>query len=236
MKALISNLNNSNVLLKGLMLMLFFTVSSCLITIRRPKELAGNFENGQIKTTYANFGFNPYGYTISGLLHYAPNNEVADLACKLEELQKAVDFSPPDSLNKNQYDHVPILMIDRGDCHFVTKVRNVQSVGAKAAIIVDNTNENLDDLIMGDDGTGSDITIPAVLISQKDGQKIEEYYKKKQSIDAKGAKIYVDIDFQVEQANNRVTLDVFMTSTDSEIYTILIDMLNRGYAENIGKI
>lgn len=31
------------------------------------------------------------------------------------------------------------LLIDRGDCHFVAKVRNAQHAGARAVIIADNT-------------------------------------------------------------------------------------------------
>ena len=66
-------------------------------------------------------------------------------------------------------------MVDRGNCTFVTKARNVQNIGGLFAIIIDNTDENIYNLIIADDGTGSDIYIPTVLISKKDGEKIKKY-------------------------------------------------------------
>jgi hypothetical protein len=46
----------------------------------------------------------------------------------------------------------------------VTKVRNIAHSGAKAAIIIDNKNENIEKFTMSDDGTGAGLRIPAVLI------------------------------------------------------------------------
>lgn len=64
-----------------------------------------------------------------------------------------------------------IALIDRGTCTFVTKVRNAQNAGAVAAIIANNV-EGIP-FTLGDDGTGSDITIPAVMISQADGTTLK---------------------------------------------------------------
>ena len=44
--------------------------------------------------------------------------------------------------------------MERGGCHFVTKVRNAALNGAKLAIIIDNKNEDIDGVVMSDDGTG----------------------------------------------------------------------------------
>ncbi len=54
-----------------------------------------------------------------------------------------------------------IVMVDRGTCFFVSKVRNAQNAGATAVIVVDNIDETVEPF-MADDGTGSDITIPSV--------------------------------------------------------------------------
>ena len=68
-----------------------------------------------------------------------------------------------------------ILLVDRGGCSFVTKVRNAQHAGASAVIIADNkclckhyncTPSHADEVCemrepsMVDDGSGSDISIP----------------------------------------------------------------------------
>jgi hypothetical protein len=65
-----------------------------------------------------------------------------------------------------------IALIDRGDCTFVTKVRNAQNAGAIAAIVANNFGNDL--LTMADDDTGIDITIPSIFIAQNYGQIIRD--------------------------------------------------------------
>lgn len=52
------------------------------------------------------------------------------------------------------------------------KVRNIEKLGVKLAIIVDNKEEHSEDLIMSDDGTGQSISIPSFIIRKKDGMMI----------------------------------------------------------------
>ncbi len=44
-----------------------------------------------------------------------------------------------------------MLIVNRGDCTFVTKAYYAEYFGASAVIIVDNTEEDLDDIIVVDD-------------------------------------------------------------------------------------
>ena len=62
-----------------------------------------------------------------------------------------------------------IAVIDRGTCDFVTKVKNVQDLGAIAAIVIDNVSEA--PFAMG--GTDNTIVIPAVMISLEDGNALK---------------------------------------------------------------
>jgi hypothetical protein len=48
----------------------------------------------------------------------------------------------------------------------VTKVRNIEKAGGSLAVIIDDTNMNVKDIIMSDDGTGAGIRIPSMLISK----------------------------------------------------------------------
>ena len=64
-----------------------------------------------------------------------------------------------------------IALIDRGTCTFVTKVRHAQTAGAIGVIVVNNVAGP--PIGMADDGAGSDITIPSVMISQADGDVIK---------------------------------------------------------------
>lgn len=77
-----------------------------------------------------------------------------------------------------QIDRFPIIMVDRGNCTFVTKTRNIQNIGGHLALIVNNRdNDSVDNILMIDDGTGSDITIPAILINHEDGEKIKTFLR-----------------------------------------------------------
>ncbi len=64
-----------------------------------------------------------------------------------------------------------IALIDRGSCTFVTKARNAQNAGAAAVVIVNNATGPA--VGMADDGTGSDIIIATVMVSQADGAIIK---------------------------------------------------------------
>jgi predicted deacylase len=62
-----------------------------------------------------------------------------------------------------------IALVDRGTCTFVQKVRNAQAAGAVAVIVVNNVAGDPTDL----SGSDPSITIPAVHISQADGNRIK---------------------------------------------------------------
>lgn len=55
------------------------------------------------------------------------------------------------------------------------KVRNLENAGAAVAIIYDNTEEDVDNIVMSDDGTGGGIRIPAMLIGKTDGKKLVDW-------------------------------------------------------------
>ncbi len=101
----------------------------------------------------ANFGPAPAGET--GDVIYVDDGMGLDIH----------DGCEPFSMGGNE-----IALINRGNCTFVTKVRNAQTAGADAAIIRKVTPGN--PITMGDDGTGGDIVIPAVMISMADGDEL----------------------------------------------------------------
>jgi hypothetical protein len=71
-----------------------------------------------------------------------------------------------DKLFDEEDDMNPIIIVDRGECSFIKKVRNIENLGVKMALIADNRIENSDQLIMADDGSGVSINIPAFLIGK----------------------------------------------------------------------
>lgn len=53
----------------------------------------------------------------------------------------------------------------------------MENAGVAVAVVIDNKNEFVDEILMSDDGTGGGIRIPSMLIGKKDGDKILEWYK-----------------------------------------------------------
>jgi PA domain len=68
--------------------------------------------------------------------------------------------------------------VDRGQCTFVQKVRNIERAGGSLAVIIDDTWEDVSKVIMSDDGTGTGIRIPAMLIGKKEGQILKDFLTK----------------------------------------------------------
>lgn len=65
------------------------------------------------------------------------------------------------------------------------------------AIIVDNSNESLENILLVDDGTASDIRIPAVLISKEDGQIIKDFLKENLGENKANPEIIVSVEFKM---------------------------------------
>lgn len=134
------------------------------IQIMHPKELKqklGTRGDGQIKASLGNFGHILYGSSILGQLIYPKRNTDG---CR--------DFSGDDFFTdifgQSSSELQPVIMVDRGTCSFVAKVRNLEKLGLKLAVIADTQEEDSENLIMSDDGTGHSITIPSFIIRKKD--------------------------------------------------------------------
>ena len=92
------------------------------------------------------------------------------------------------------------------------KVRNMEDAGVALAIIVDNTNEEIEDIVMSDDGTGAGIRIPSVLVSKSDGQKLTDFMRT--ASQAELDQISVLIDFDMTRPDNRVEYDLWYSSSN----------------------
>jgi len=132
------------------------------------------------------FGVPPYGASITQTLYYADS----DFCDPTLDNRKGYPKRPLDDSGQMEPWPSPfILMMDRGGCSFVRKVRNAQHAGAAGAIIADNvcvcddkvcldaTDSDhkceLNKPIMADDGSGGDITIPTVLMLKHDADSIK---------------------------------------------------------------
>jgi hypothetical protein len=139
------------------------------IAVYSPEKLKEQWgKNKTLTTSYANFGIIPYGHSIKGRIYFDSLNE---FGCEpfddFDYHEKGGWFSKPEQN--------PIIIVRRGSCSFVTKVRNVERAGGHAAIVVDDKFEDVQYVVMSDDGTGSGIRIPSMLVGKSDGQKFIDW-------------------------------------------------------------
>lgn len=115
-----------------------------------------------------------------------------------------------------------ILMVDRGGCTFVKKVRNAQRAGAAGVIIADNTclctagdectsdpGESCEtrEPIMADDGSGSDISIPSFLMFKQDADPIKAELKANHMV-------RIEMAWSLPNPDDRVEYELWTTPTD----------------------
>jgi len=131
------------------------------LLIRGPQELVAELNGTQILGRPALFGFPEYNGEFVGHLRLAPASN--RLGC--DHFDEQAFFSLQDEI---------IAVIDRGTCHFVTKVYNAQIAGAKGVVIVNNVYGDFLPF-MADDGLGSVIDIPSILIQKEYGLILKEW-------------------------------------------------------------
>ena len=137
------------------------------IQVMHPQDLKKKLKNdGFIKASLGNFGHIMYGSSILGRVYFPLNNTDGCRPYRNEDFPSSFFADEESDLN-------PIIMADRGNCSFVSKVRNIERQGVKLAIITDNLEEDSENLIMSDDGTGHSINIPSFIIRKKESDLIK---------------------------------------------------------------
>ena len=182
-------------------------IINCKISILNPIELAYQFQNTNISVVYASFGKIPYNFYTRGQIFYDT---------KSNNSQGCVPFNS--TITSKDIDNYPILILHRGGCSYVTKARNAQKARASMLFVVNNVPGPVNSITMGDDGTGTDITIPTMLISLEDGNKIIDFHKKN-----KKEKIVIEIEFN-GITTDKAKLELFFSSYEKRAYTFIENM------------
>lgn len=93
------------------------------------------------------------------------------------------------------------------------KVREIEHAGGKLGIIVDEVdNESMDSIIMVDDGTGSGIRIPSIMINKKEGEIILDYFGKATAQEKK--QISIVATFNIAKPSDHVKYDLWVSSSN----------------------
>uniref|UniRef100_A0A1S4GZW9 alpha-1,2-Mannosidase n=2 Tax=Anopheles gambiae TaxID=7165 RepID=A0A1S4GZW9_ANOGA len=123
------------------------------------------------------------------ILEAGPSHFGMELVNDLAVVQRAVFAKPAKvcSALKNAEDiRGKIVIIERGECTFVDKARRVESAGAVAAIVIDNTpNTSINNqqmFAMSGDGR-DDVLIPVVFLFTKEAEQLIKAIKEQPSLE-----------------------------------------------------
>lgn len=183
------------------------------IRVMAPESLVHEFAEtkGRIEGSTSTFGAPFYGERLLGRLVWGDSKH-NDTHCREEDY----DVPRPDEVTHGKYKEVRlihIVMVRRGKCSFVTKVKIARKKGAHAVVIVDKENSGLTSndirrIIVADDGYGDNVDIPSMLISKQDGQSLINAAKT-------SSQVIVELAWDVP-TNHVVIMDLWMSSADRE--------------------
>lgn len=183
-----------------LALLAFLGLASASIQILHPKDLKTALRNeGYIEASLGNFGHVLYGSSILARVYYPYANTDGCREFSREDLPR--EFFDQEELSSL------VLMVDRGTCSFVTKVRNAEKVGVKVCIVADNRDEESERVVMTDDGSGHSISIPSFIIRKKEADAI-----KKVLLSQDTQNVYIKAQFEMSHPDNRVEYELWYSS------------------------
>mmetsp|Transcript_38156 Transcript_38156/g.109493 ORF Transcript_38156/g.109493 Transcript_38156/m.109493 type:complete len:494 (+) Transcript_38156:26-1507(+) len=149
------------------------------IKILAPDSLAAQFAqtHGIVYGTTATFGAPFYGERVMGQLLYGESKGRNHCTADDYTLPTPPAHAAGSGSEGEAQEIVNVVLVRRGGCTFVTKVLTAQKMGAHAVIVVDKesselTSEQIQKIVMADDGFGSPVKIPSVLVSKTEGKKL----------------------------------------------------------------
>lgn len=196
----------------------FLLLNFCFasVVVFNPPELRDKFTqkypNRAIPASLGNFGNPPYGSSLIGTL-FRPSRPNEQDGCSV---------LTPIPFNQEDPDHnsSPILLLDRGTCAFVIKVRHAEDIGARLVLIVNDQDSDIESIIMTDNGLGGNLKIPAYLISKEDGQTLKEALLNPDYTNH----INLAVTFDIKKSSNKIKAWVYTSSTSPESRKLMTEL------------
>jgi hypothetical protein len=118
---------------------------------------------------------------------------------------------------QNQYsENFKILLAYIGSCPIIQKARNAQSAGASMLVLINNNDQDIESVILEEDGAQSDIKIPVGLISLTNGRIMQNYI-----LSNPQNRVMVEINFQEKKPKKRIELKFFFSSSELRAYEMI---------------
>ncbi len=146
-----------------------------------------------------------------GKLYWDPDRKEQELGCA------PLDFT----IKSTSSLEAPTVMVDRGNCTFVTKTRHVEEIGGEVALIVNNDDTDPREIFMESDNSQK-VIIPSVLIGKEDAQIIKDFWLQSLKYQIE-PEITIAIKFEMKQTKGSEPekMDLYFTSIDEQIYKFL---------------
>ena len=106
----------------------------------------------------------------------------------------------------------------------------MENIGAAVAIIFDSSEEDIENIVMSDDGTGGGIRIPSMLIGKTDGKKLVDFLTRESSKEIE--QIAIMAQFIMDKPDDRVEYDIWFTSSNDRALDFISDF--KEYDEKFG--
>ena len=186
-----------------LLLSLFIDYIFSTLTINSPQTLINELPAAKtISYALNNFGKIPYGLTLSGYLYLAnPKNACSAIKSHAEE-------------------DIAFLLSTRGDCTYVTKAKYAQFMGVKLLIII-SEQKDIQEEDLNDDGYGSSIHIPSIVINERYGTLLINYLESKKDLNNR---ILLTMMFEVNKIDTQeLTYTFWLSSSNRNSYKLVRD-------------
>ena len=194
--------------MKFILIFFFFYLVNCQLSIIGPTDLNSQFSNSPIDIVFkkmtdsANFYVNGEVFFENVTKEHNACQDLGTLAT---------------NTNQNQFsENFKILLAYKGACPIFQKARNAQSAGAAMLVLINDNSQNISEVILEEDVSGSDIKIPVGLISLYNGRILHNYidtYPKN--------RIMVEINIQPTNPKKKVELKLFFSSSEVRAYQLL---------------
>jgi len=182
------------------------------LRILAPDALAEEFaaSGGVVFGTTATFGAPRSHDRLKGRLIFGETGGREN--CADGHVVSAPQARPGDRDIPRDEESATVLLVLRGGCTFVRKVQVAQEQGADAVVIVDEDlsgrmSADIQNTIMTDDGLGENISIPSMMISRSEGEKLIGA--------AKSGKVVVELDWDIPRGEV-VRADFWMSAGSGE--------------------
>ena len=98
----------------------------------------------------------------------------------------------------------------------------MENIGVAVGIVIDNTAENVTQVLMSDDGTGGGMRIPSMLIGSQDGKKLLDWMK--EATEEEKSQLAVMCEFVMPyNEDDSVAFDFWLTSSNDRALDFLED-------------